>query len=635
VLSTLIPMGEHASTPLDVGYRENLFWIGPQVSWGTTKPHIHWDDKIAVSDFPEGKYIKRGRFACRAVAKFMLDPTWREQFASYENMTQQLPYQLYLKGETKDYETKAPVMLEPNSTHRWEMKKAKILFEEKIAPTQNPTYSVYDRLNGASGLRSSNGQDTANITYHNEDLPLLNNMAVLSLRGYLRSLVSYQRNNPSQFVGVEPVHEMEIVSAQQGNDSLGDYNPEGLKHFYHHLMMLHGDLMAINKAYGTPFSDSFFDAPRALGRGAWDEDSSTNSFYQAWWHFNAHVINRVNADGYREALLAGFPPESISAHQIPDLYAIGRTDNFTAPDRRVTPVDWLMNSGVGYGFTRYGVHFDKEHTAIKSGWSSGFGMMSLGEYAPMTTDVDKAYRNLVNLVDHGAYFIHHMAWDPTRWPGQNKAAFEACQRLLKERDQPRASVAGSVSKVVPYRDATHKRDLVAIGTGPERTGLIKSITGEGAWDGCVYVVPFHSALDIKTLASYQGFQLPQAVDLWAPETTLLPGSQFELSFWAQADSPTHLSLQTVAAGVALPQQVVELGIGTSLKHYRIVFKFQVEFENVTVRMMPKAEATGMKIEHFSAYRHQEQSARLRKGIFEGKRHRGGVMFDVLPPFLDR
>ena len=618
VTSTLVTFPD--STPqeinkeLNVGKRENVFWIAPQYeAWGKRHPHIHWDEEIAYDDFPEGQYIRKGVFHHLPVTKWNTDANWKETFSSYSKFEQAFrqQFQKYLKR----YEERKPGVWEPSHTHRWFGSQAQHLMAETLPGSNVPKYATLDRLNGLAPLP----------TYHSQDLPLLNRVATWGLRAALREIARKQRQRPDHFAGVEPVHEMEIVSPQGNSPSLGDYNPAGIKGFYRFLMNHCGSLEDINRKYGTPFNKTFFDAPRDVGRGDWDNYRVNNPFYLAWWRFNMHVIYRTIADGYREALLAGFGPETISAHQIPDLYAIGHPATYDRPDYRVTPVDWILNAGAGYGFTRYGTHYTKSQTAINSAWTSGFGMMSLGEYAPKNRNADQSYANLVHIVDRGAYFIHHMAWDPERWPGENKAAFEACKRLVAERDEPRRAVAGGVTKVIPFQEPSRQFDLVAIGTGPERTGLIKSVSATGDWEGTVYVVPFHSAIEVDSLSQDRSFAIERPRELWSPVEVMRSGGQFELAFYASAKEPTTLELQVVADKVPLPNQVIRLKVDTNQKHHRVVYKFQVDVEHVSLRATADKPVT---LASFTAYRHQETTARLREGIFEGKRHRGGVMFDV-------
>ena len=614
VTSTLIAFPVSTPKELNVGKRENVFWIAPQYeAWGKRHPHIHWDEEIAYDDFPEGQYVRKGVFHHLPVTKWNADAKWKKTFSSYSEFERAFGQKF--KRYLDRYEERKPGMWEPTHSHRWIGSQAQHIMAETLPGSSVPKYATLDRLNGMTPLP----------TYHSQEQPLLDRVATWGLRAALRAIARKQRQRPDHFAGVEPVHEMEIVSPQGNGPSLGDYNPEGIKGFYRFLMMHCGSLYDINRKYGTPFTKTFFDAPRDLRRGDWDACSAENPFYLAWWRFNMHAIYRTIADGYREALLAGFGPETISAHQIPDLYAIGHPNTYGKPDVRVTPVDWILNAGAGYGFTRYGTHYTKPHTAINSAWTSGFGMMSLGEYAPKNRDSDQSYANLVHIVDRGAYFIHHMAWDPERWPGENKAAFEACKRLVAERDQPRNAVAGGVTKVVPFRESGRQFDLVAIGAGPARTGLIKSVSATGDWEGTVYVVPFHSAIEIETLSEDTSYVIERPRELWSPVEVMRSGGQFELAFHASAKASTTLELQVVADNVPLPDQVIRLTVDPDQKHHRVVYKFQVDVERVSLRAIA---AKPVKLSSFTAYRHQEVTARLREGLFEGKRHQGGVMFDV-------
>ncbi len=52
------------------------------------------------------------------------------------------------------------------------------------------------------------------------------------------------------------------------------------------------------------------------------------------------------------SLLAGYPPETISTHQMPEAEAIPGT--LGVPLDRLTPVDIALSCGTAYGGTRYG-----------------------------------------------------------------------------------------------------------------------------------------------------------------------------------------------------------------------------------------------------------------------------------------
>ena len=155
--------------------------------------------------------------------------------------------------------------------------------------------------------------------------------------------------------------------------------------------------------------------------------------------------------------------------------------------------------------------------------------------------------------------------------------------------------------------------------------MIKSVSATGDWEGTVYVVPFHSAIEIETLSTNSDFTIERPRELWPAVDVMRSGSQFELAFHASSAAPTTLELQVVVDDQVLPGQVIRLTIGPDQKHHRVVYKFQVDVERVWLQATADQPAT---LSAFTAYRHQETSARLREGLFEGKRHRGGVMFGV-------
>ena len=210
----------------------------------------------------------------------------------------------------------------------------------------------------------------------------------------------------------------EIVS---GKNSIGDYNPENLQGFYHYLKSLYGNLIQINKIMGTQFTADFFDAPRDLFRGEWDDYNFENRFFSEWVEYNRIVVSRRVGTSYRECLLAGFPPEMIKSHQIPDSYVFKSIVGISEGQKRISPIDWLLTAGAGFGFSRYGTYYDREHNIGQGSYSSGFDNMLIGEYASLIGSPDHALQQLLYLRNHGVSTLHVMWWPSNLDKGFNQA----------------------------------------------------------------------------------------------------------------------------------------------------------------------------------------------------------------------
>ena len=603
---------------VDVGARENRFWYGAGGA--------HAGEKSRWGEIPEGKHVRAGRFAhirtdMHVARELGRNPALRAARSYQEWLDNGLAKGV--PASHAQYDSQPPTTWEPCFTHRWIKAFVQELAAVKDAGTALPRYLMLDRNAKPVGYSEfdSGGFTVGTYSY---GIPELESIYTYPVRHFLRQLAARHRANPEHFIAVEPNHEHEITSGAEDRASVADYHPANLRGFLDWLLNRHGTLAAINATYQTEFSATFFDAPRGRGRGDWDRYDARNPLFQAWFQYNARVVSRRVADTWREALLAGFPPESITCHQIPDSYAIGSLGAFSKPVSRVTPIDWMLTAGTSYGFTRYGVWYQRERNCIQGSWSSGFGMVTLGEYSALATTNEDAYGQLRYLHGHGAMFIHCMWW-PSKWEkgrGYNDT-FKYALRRLAEEDRPRMGVTGGVSMVRPYRSGDRQFDIVALGTGPDRNGLIKSVRQDGSWEGSVYVAPFHAHVAIDTLCEEKEVVLGQ--ETWqSPELEgLTSGSQLETTFEATGVGEVVVGLRH--DGQDLPGQAVRLN-AVAGQRCRVIHRFQNRYGRLRLTFAADAR---MDLRDLRIVRHRDCAARIREGEFAGKRHRGGVTFAVL------
>jgi hypothetical protein len=347
----------------DVGAFENRFWydLAPKHAGATAD----WKSP------PEGEYVRSAAYAHLRVeggGPRANDPAGMEA-APLWTAAEADAFGQRIFGKFDLPLTEQPIrMWEPTFTHRmssW----FKPWLETKDPRNGLSRYSALDRDGLTDDYEEGVGEkkSTFLISTYAYGLPALDSLFNQSLRGFLNRLSPRFREHPEQVFSMEPNHEHEINIGRK--KSAGDYNPKMVEGFFLHLVGLYGgDLAHLNDVMGTPFT-SHFDAPRNLGRGAWDEMKDGNPFYEAWYFYNRQVINRRIANTFRESLLAGFPPEVIKSHQIPDSYAVASTKEFSSTQARITPVDYALSAGVGFGFTRYGVWYKRRH----DGWRSFVG----------------------------------------------------------------------------------------------------------------------------------------------------------------------------------------------------------------------------------------------------------------------
>ncbi len=598
------------SRTADAGRYENLFWY-------------QWYRPLG-----EGKYIRRSDYAHLRTDHATPAVRSPSLAARSENWSPKAIVERYgSRGGFAGYLTDRPKLWEPCFTHR----QPKGVFEEwlkaKDATTGLPVYPMLTR-NGRPVEYGEFGNIDFYASTYAFGLPALDNIYILPLRAFLRELVVPFRRNPEHCAGVEPNHEHEI--AVEADGSMGDYNLQMVRGFHDYLRRMYGVTSSdLNAVMGTSFGE-YFDAPRNWGRGTWDAYKPENRFYRSWTDYNRYVVSRRVAETFREALLAGFPPEIIKCHQIPDTYAVGKLQAFSEITARFTPIDWMLNAGTGFGFTRYGVWYNQPHDALQDAHTSGFDAISIGEYQALTPDSRTAYEQLHFLFENGCVSAHCMLWPAEFDRGYNDSMHRALERLVGE-DRPRPGLTGGVGQIRPVVLRGRRYDVACIGTGPDHTGLLKSLTEDGSWEGTVYAVPFHAHVGVTMVRTVpQAILTPGKGIVLGPFDDLDSGEQIEILFAARTTgrgTRDSLRFTVLRDGRPLPGLSHEVQIGTGPRPVRYSLRNQLPMTGVTIRM--EASGSSLSVSSLHVYRETECTTKLTKGCFGGTRHRGAVVFDVL------
>lgn len=332
-------------------------------------------------------------------------------------------------------------------------------------------------------------------------------------RSMARNLaVDIRRTNPDlNFIGMSPMHEI---------GSGGDYNPQVIRDFRTWLLNQYGSIGAINRRFGTAFSESSpgsFDAPRNRGRGEWDGKQS--DFTKCWSDFNRYTVMTMQARGYRECLLAGFPPEALKGHMIPDTYVWGTEftgNNYVSSGG--CPIEYMLSSGASFGATRYALNYKRPFDWLQGTHTSGHNMVINGEYGVYTEGAsEEAEQQTKWLFDNGLFFLLYT--HPEGMFGARETV-DALAKINKS-GEPRPGVTGGVGQIVgamvETRDYKVQQEagkkasytsqksgetpvrLVSLGEGLNQQGLIKSTDKNGLWDGIVYLQPFHARVEVLPL----------------------------------------------------------------------------------------------------------------------------------------
>lgn len=609
-LSRVRRLGPDGGIEQNVGAYENLFWVQWYRPW------------------TEGKYVRKSTYAhlrtdlaTPALAKPPFGATDASAWAG-EGMLKRFP-----GGGFAGYLTEGPKQWEPCFTHRMPMRAFLPWSSVKDPETGLPRYTMLTRQN-----RIVEYGEFGNIDFHASTyaygLPDLDKLYTEPLRAFLRNLARPFRLQPERMAGLEPNHEHEI--AVEADGSMGDYNTAMIEGFYGYLAAQYGaDAAVMARKLGAP-RNGWFDAPRNWERGPWDSYQASNPFYKEWVAYQRCVVYRRVADTYREALLAGFPPEIVKCHQIPDTYAVGNLQAFSDVTSRFTPIDWMLNCGAGYGFTRYGVWYKAPHDALQDAHSSGFDAVCVGEYQALTPSVADAYGQLRYMFENGVVSAHCMLWPEAFDKGFNDSMDAAIKRLVAE-EKPRPGITGGVSRVCPVATADGRRfDVAGIGTGPNRTGLLKSLREDGSWEGSVYVVPFHSHVEPAETAQRARLTLEPgaSASLIGPLKGLDSGCQVSVTLTARRTARGgSLAFHVLRGGVPLPGLRHAVSLSASARPVRYTLRVPVPIEDVTLSAVAQGGPVDLRGIRVSVER--EQSSKVARGVFGGKRHRGGVTFDVV------
>lgn len=277
-----------------------------------------------------------------------------------------------------------------------------------------------------------------------------------------------------------------------------------------------------------------------------------------------------------------------------------------------------LNRAMGSSFTRYGVWYRAPHDMVHDAHAAGFGMMSIGEYQALTPDVEAAFGQLRFLADHGVAFAHCMSWPAEHECGSNASMDAALRRLFAE-DRPRPGVAGGVGEVRTARAGGRECAVVCVGSGPDRTGLLKSLRADGSWEGSVCGMPFHARVAVTPLRVAR----TAVGEPWVcgPLKGLASGCQVDLLFRASGTRVGVGATWSVRrGGRVLPGLMARIAVGRAAARARCVLRVQLPVDGVEVALQPDP---GVRVSEVSATLEREETPRVAEGRLEARAPGGG------------
>lgn len=524
-------------------------------------------------------------------------------------------------------------MWEPCFTHRWsKITSLTSLISITDTETGYPAYVSIGRDNLSGEYVELNS--SFYVATYADAIPEMAKMRIYPLRTMLQQLVTEFRGtegNPENLVAVSPVHEHEIDVA----GSIGDYHPNMIKGFAEYLLSLYGSVENINKHFGTSFADEAdIDAPRydpegenlQECRGDWDIYGKSDYFTQ-WSLYTRYIINKRIMEAYREALIAGFPPESINAHQIPEGDAVGGF--LGEAHTRLSPTDVVSICGTAYGGTRYGIIYNNPNNFLALSYASGHYNTTLGEYSSLSGSWIDAYEQLVYFRNNGVKFTHVLVpYDSSSAQYKNVSnAEKAAIGMLQDENEPRTVSTGGTGAMHPVYRGDKSYNIVQLGDS-DKNGLLKSINIDGTWEGSVYLTPFRSKIDV----------IPVKMDRDGKTYTsdkikgLQYGDQVELTFMAsyKGSDNANVRIEIYHAGYIIEDATCVYTLAKDITPYRYVLSNQLSMEDIEIRVTFDCDSSsGLDVTNMECSMQIESVAHKYFGDLTAEANAGGVSFDVV------
>ncbi len=604
-----------ASSEQDVGFRENRFFSA-----------------LFTDGFNDGKYVSRGDFchirtdlSNNAMAGI---PAGAAAIDTYFDL---LSYSDYTCWESEGNAARLAtdyLFLEPCFTHRWNKTYFTANLASYVDPETGKQRYVSVGKDGEYTDYNELGSEYYVGTYADGILELAK-LRLYPLRQFLQTSVTAFRGengNPEHLVGISPVHEHEINVP----GSVGDYNDAMIEGFRLSMLARYGSIENINALFGTSFvTAEELDAPRDQGRGDWDAYSG--DYFTEWTMYNRTIVSTRIMEAYREALLAGYPPEAISAHQMPEGEAVGGFLGDAAT--RLTPVDTVLTCGTAYGGTRYGTFYQDGNNFVRYAQRLGHFSTTIGEYCARTASADVAYAQIKDLWSRGVRMVHHVTLGDT---GFAAAEAEAIRRLSAE-NTPRPGYTGGTSGTLDIGgEDTYRIVQIGAGADTKSVGLLKSIDAEGKWEGTVYLVPFHTKMVAKDLPAIQT-PLEGSDNRFSTgaQKTLKNADQIEVTLQAATSTPgATLTFEVYHKGCRIEDATTVYTLNDTMTPYRFVLSNQLREEGleIVVTFDGPSGMEGIEYRELTATLQTEKADFYyynRNATRNCAAHVGGVTFDVL------
>ena len=364
--------------------------------------------------------------------------------------------------------------------------------------------------------------------------------------GRLRSLAANMAVDTFALTNVNMSPETRVLGFANGHELTtrgNDYNPYMVRAFQSYLTNNYQSVANINRIFGTAFTSvTNIDPPRGMGRGAWDvmelidNKPTRNAYWNAWLMFKQYSLDYWLVAAWRECLMQGWSPELLQGHQMDGSQEAVR-----------------YTSGKAEGFDLYGYVADRPNNIFSRSHTSGQNMIMLGEYGAVTPPWQQR-------AQAGYMWSNGVMLVCGSGGGSDKNCLDKDYFNIEHQNRPRPGITGGTGPLAPvvypaaegpfnYRiktvgspnnqvygisgssGQTLSYNIVQLGTGSGRNGLLKSVNADGTFQGSVYLVPFHGHVDVDALQINANGSLTQDGIVEAPMLSV--GDQIEIQFTAQ------------------------------------------------------------------------------------------------------
>jgi hypothetical protein len=262
----------------------------------------------------------------------------------------------------------------------------------------------------------------------------------------------------------------------------------------------------------------------------------------------------------------------------------------------------------------------------------------LGEYGSLYETGKQAYNQLKVLWENGLRMVHHITFNDA----QANAEKEAIEMLIKD-NQPRPGYTGGTYGAISVNQNGKIYNVIQIGAGADSdsTGLLKSITANGAWEGTVYLVPFHTKQEATAIESLNTPVSGTQNQFTTGElATIKNADQAEITFAASksGEARAWVEFAVYHKGCLVADSTTTYELTNTLTPYRYVLSNQLYESGLEIKVTFHTEAgngsmEGITLQNLSGtlqteaagftYYNGNQANRL------SKPHEGGVTFDLL------